>query len=843
MRLSWALALCLLCSAPGEARPFSVEDLLRLESYGQVLVDPGQHWAVADRRGPYESASSFRYGYFNNRLVSRILRIDVRTGATAPLLRSQRHAGYWAAGFSPSGTKLAVYRLGGDRLTLGVVDVARRKVTWLALSPDLRPASPNPTWLGEDRLLVVAFERPRLPAMLRSAALPARLLPGPWRDALVRNRPSATVLGTGAMAPPRAEALHRLVLYDLRRHSENIVLRGDVDDVAVAPGGRWAAVTLLGEQVQPRLDRPVSPSDQPRRRRLLLLDLATGTVQREARLDIAPNLLSWSPEGARLLFFGRGDNEDWPAGRLYAWRAGEATPVHVTPPRFHVEVQRELGSSLVVSASWGGDRVVARGTRPGELRSRWFVLSPGSAEPAARGSAAEGDLVATSRSALDFLVGGDLWRVDRNGREERLAGDVVAVEPERLDPVGLGSRAYFNDRPSEPRLVLRRSQDGRTIAGGDPGSPSISLDRRTKVLAVGKNRAFGLTYRTDATGVGFLQRLDADGRAHTLDVINRHLAPVDTPRSVLLQTVTRDGHVLRHWLLLPSPASAPPPLVVIPYPGAVFSSAEPDMGRPSDFLPEVNPYILTGLGFAVLMPSLPLTHSPADPMEELAEPVLAAVRAAKQTGLVSLARPAVYGHSFGGYAALALNELTDEFCSAIAAAAPSDLLALYGSEMPQADVAEEGLSLTFPAGWAESGQGGFGAPPWKDLDRYRRNSPFYRAADMAGPVLLLHGDFDYVPVAQAERMLFALHRAGKDAQLVRYAGEGHVLAVPANIRDEWKRIGGFLAETAVAAAGDKSEAPCPRPRLDARIGKGDPRTSAVQEDVGVERGQQGIPIE
>jgi Dipeptidyl aminopeptidases/acylaminoacyl-peptidases len=51
-----------------------------------------------------------------------------------------------------------------------------------------------------------------------------------------------------------------------------------------------------------------------------------------------------------------------------------------------------------------------------------------------------------------------------------------------------------------------------------------------------------------------------------------------------------------------------------------------------------------------------------------------------------------------------------------------------------------------------------------------------------------------VNVNEAEQLFAALHRQGKDVQLVRYWGEGHIIQSPANIADLWQRIFAFLEE-------------------------------------------------
>ena len=81
-----------------------------------------------------------------------------------------------------------------------------------------------------------------------------------------------------------------------------------------------------------------------------------------------------------------------------------------------------------------------------------------------------------------------------------------------------------------------------------------------------------------------------------------------------------------------------------------------------------------------------------------------------------------------------------------------------------------------------------GVPPWKDPERYIRNSPLFSADKIQTPLMLIHGDDDFVDVGQPQELFNALQRQGKDSVFVRYWGEGHTFGSPANIRDMWQRI-------------------------------------------------------
>src|SRR3546814_2020164 len=73
--------------------------------------------------------------------------------------------------------------------------------------------------------------------------------------------------------------------------------------------------------------------------------------------------------------------------------------------------------------------------------------------------------------------------------------------------------------------------------------------------------------------------------------------------------------------------------------------------------------------------------------------------------------------------------------------------------------------LNFGALWSEGGQGRMGVPPWRDPQRYIDNSPLFWAHQIETPLLLIHGDLDFVNVNEAEQLFAALHRQGKDVQL------------------------------------------------------------------------------
>nr|WP_233247776.1 alpha/beta fold hydrolase [Caulobacter endophyticus] len=157
-------------------------------------------------------------------------------------------------------------------------------------------------------------------------------------------------------------------------------------------------------------------------------------------------------------------------------------------------------------------------------------------------------------------------------------------------------------------------------------------------------------------------------------------------------------------------------------------------------------------------------------------------------------RLAVWGHSFGGWTALMVAVQSPRFKAVISSAPPADFITIHGNLRPASlAVPEVYMTLTGMQGWAEGGQGRMGATPWAALDRYVRNSPLFHLDKITAPVLLIYGDMDYDPT-QVAAVFQGLSRQGKDAELLYYRGEGHVVANPANLRDLHQRAFAFLAD-------------------------------------------------
>ena len=142
-----------------------------------------------------------------------------------------------------------------------------------------------------------------------------------------------------------------------------------------------------------------------------------------------------------------------------------------------------------------------------------------------------------------------------------------------------------------------------------------------------------------------------------------------------------------------------------------------------------------------------------------------AVRWASEAGIADPKRVGIYGGSYGGYASLVGMTFTpDVFACGVAVVPISNLVSFYEKT---------------PAYWKLSV-----LPLWRkyvgdparpeDRARLEAKSPLFKADQVKGPILLIHGAQDVrVNVRESDQMAEALRRAGKDVRYVMFPDEGH----------------------------------------------------------------------
>ncbi len=806
------IVLVLICCAAGvtaahASRRYTVDDMLSVESIGKARFDPSGERLIYERYGPFDRQSDYGRQFVIGELRSKIYGVDLTRAAAPSLLFAQNpDDGYTIGSLSPDGRVLLFGRASEDGVSAGVVPLGGGEPAMLQFSPAY-DASQIPSWAGH-RVVLAALRRGEVdfPAAIGRERVEA--LVALWAQ---RNR-GATVtasrIGSGRFAslPPSGAGL---VLADADDNIVRTLAEGRFSTWHASGDG--SALAALREQ---RL--AIDPSGRIEHganmggieRRLLVLNPHLGSEQqpREAcpGCDVLASSLNWSATAPLLAFVARDAGAEWADARyrIYDHRTGATRAVDLGQLRPH---RGRAGVGVHISSAWLGDQLAVFGERAeaatavgGEVRADWYLLTDGEPLNLTAGFTGESpQLAGIGRRSLVLLHGGEAWRVDASGNRHNLTADIA--EPVRAwrEPGLLSYLPEENRQPSETlvlqidselasrpdRLLFVDVETGRIDTVTAPSAESEFL------AASATARRAALVERSG--NVTTLMVMGADGARRDLARLNAHLRGVVGGTPVRIDHKGPGGDDRMSWLLLPPDyrPGRPVPTVVNVYLGSV--------GRDTwtrwrlDQVHALNDHILAAQGYAVLYPSLPIPSQqiPRDPLQNLPDEVFAAVDAAIARGYVDPDRMAVQGQSFGGYTTGALIGLTHRFRAAVAQAGLYDLLSAYGQFdiRRRLDMERTGLDL-FQATLMETGQGGMGAPPWDDPDRYLRNSPIMNVENIDTPIMLMSGDLDYVSTTQTEEFFTALTRLNKDAVFVRYYGEDHVYNSPANIRDMWRRI-------------------------------------------------------
>ncbi len=266
---------------------------------------------------------------------------------------------------------------------------------------------------------------------------------------------------------------------------------------------------------------------------------------------------------------------------------------------------------------------------------------------------------------------------------------------------------------------------------------------------------------TDPGGYYFYDRKAT--RLQGLDLAFPWLTPDRLGKVEMLDIKTRDGTVIRAYLTVPL-ATGPRPLVVMPHGG-------PESRDSYDF--DVFAQTFAAQGWMVLQPNFRGSGGYGNAFAEaghkhwgdrMQEDVDDAVAQVLATGRVDPKRVAIWGWSYGGYAALEGAVRHPElYRSAVSGAGISDLAAMLATEQKNDP---DGPTYHY---WVEN----IGDPK-TDAAAIADASPRNHAAAIKSPLLLLHGTEDkVVDPAQSKVMADAMHSAGRPVSYVVLPGAGH----------------------------------------------------------------------
>ncbi len=799
--LAWTVVAILGCfSSPSMAqalRPMTPSDVLLREELSGMLSPDGKAIGYLKRPPIAGSASTpplpmitrpdlwvFAIGGDEPRNLTREIERRFRIVA-------------WA--WSPDGGRIAIGAMVGQSMTIWVWDQGNAAIRSINRSPLQAPPRPTLVWISANEVLVSTLPDDALTATQSTIPQAEAVMARHWVKANEGLVPSQSVVESGlkpAQAPdPREQS--RWTILNLDSGATESVPAGIPHPFGrplASPDGRAVAYPTRG--LPPSFESALLVGDMVPYEVGLSVVSASGKVPVVHRVEgisaVNPSSLSWSSDSSKLSFIGR--------------RPGGIAPrAFVFDPRDRSLLEIELAGitdarGLVMGqTAWStrGAPVVSvpppfkPGSPPGPP-NWWAVRADGKPLNLSAGlPTPPAQLFPEAGGAFLGVAGPSLWRIDPDGKPPTDLSERFGLKDARIvwpTDGRICRRVVVAARRHNTAgfFMIDLERDAITETARPPeGARLTDLDLATgsAVFAAYSNRGSSLLV-SPSIGVEPKQVVRA----------NTHLQEIAEPTLRRIDYQTADGRKLTGWLVLP-PRFDPSmrwPLITYVYGGVTYSG---------DWDPPLfdDHKLLAAHGYVVLLPSIPILP-PGDPYPEMSKGVLPAVDKAIEMGVADPDRLGLMGHSYGGYTVYCLVTQTNRFRTAVASAGVCDLVSLYGqftalmrhSESPLEGSIE---NLT----WVEKSQGRMGVPFWKDAPRYVRNSPIMHVDRVETPLLILHGDMDFVPIQQAEEFFTSLHRRGKRARFVRYWGEGHNIGSPpgnpANFVDQWERIYSWLDES------------------------------------------------
>ncbi|MGB8404009.1 MAG: S9 family peptidase [Mycobacterium sp.] len=284
-------------------------------------------------------------------------------------------------------------------------------------------------------------------------------------------------------------------------------------------------------------------------------------------------------------------------------------------------------------------------------------------------------------------------------------------------------------------------------------------------------------------------RIDADGTVTVLPSVEFPQLPGEL---VELTATATDGSTVRSWMTLPV-GEQPAPLLLWVHGGP--------LGSWNTWHWRWNPWLLTALGYAVLMPDPALSTGYGQDFIERGwglwgfapyTDLMAAVDGACKHPRVDATRTAAMGGSFGGYMANWIAGHTDRF-QAIVTHASLWALDQFGSTTDGA------------YWWARE----------MTPEMAERNSPHRHVGEIRTPMLVIHGDKDYrVPIGEGVRLWYELlTHSGLPAddtgatvhRYLYYPSEGHWISAPQHAKIWYQVVAAFLSQHVLGEAVDLPE--------------------------------------
>jgi len=774
-------------------RPLTPDDLLKLEEVGQAALSPDGQWLAysVKRQRLNHRQPTLPFLDYNDRSDTWL--VSTSGGQPQNLTNGASDgSGWWAPVWSPDSQRLALLSTRGGNVRPWLWEKASRRLKQLTeRGVDILTGDPAPlVWLNNQQLVCAVLpegQRPNpMTIEMRAAETAMREWPKAWRG----EEPTASVLESGAPMPLERRPQGQLLLIDVAKGIQPIATAFGFRELQLSPDHQHIAALIQVDLVRPDPNKLIAHARGLIYQAAVFSRDGKQTMPELAKVkNVQAGSLRWSPDGTSLALIGRLSSAN-PQAVLCA---SSASPTGAC---------KSVGDDLEPTAiAWSAKSSLLVLPKPKpNSRADWYAFD---ASGQKRNLTAKMKVVPreilreASGESFIGLADGELWRIRLDGSEpQNLTAD---FEP-RITSLTWPTPA-ITEADAVTHMIFSVRQGTQTNWHRlelSTGQLSVlpKPHAQATLLAFNPQHQTATFTASDRTGTYLWFSRAPFAQFTALLETNTSLREIAQAECKKIEYRSLDGQELKGWVLLPVGYQEGKryPLVTLVYAGTVFGDTAPGMARTINMSSSLNYQLLAAHGYAVLFPSMPLKPDgeASDPYLELTKGVLPAVDKVIELGIADPKRLGVMGQSYGGYSTYGLIAQTNRFQAAVSLAGLSDLVSLYGlldarfryDEFPHERLTTMSL--------AETGQVRMGNPPWKDFGRYIRNSPLFYVDRIETPLMIVQGDLDFVAMQQGEQIFTALHRQSKRAEFVRYWGEGHVLESPANIRDVWPRIYGWL---------------------------------------------------
>lgn len=802
--LSLAILFLLLCSSKvlaqqSQSRPLTVDDLFHLEELGETALSPDGQWLAYVVRRSIDQASNYRTNGLWGDDRADIWLASTKGGKPRNLTGgSAEQVGFWRPIWSPDGKRLALFSNKGGNVRLWLWEMATgvlKPLTDRGVELNLLFRA---IWVSDHHILCQVLPEGKKSRAILGDTLPAEIGPRSWAKAWQGKEPTASVIESGLPGLLAKQPQGELRLIDVRTGIHQTLINGNTVSHSLSPDKHYVSFVK-------RIDFRIN-SNKPLRvagswegnYQFTIADLKGGLVwaANDPIQNVNPNSVCWKGNGKEIAFIGQTSSDSPTRHRLFQLKFGDSTPVDLTGDLLEaIDVTNISKDQLLVLAR----PLSATGRYQGRA-DWWLIEGPGRMRNLTKLLPTTPTQLFSVQYSNDVvgLVEGNLWELGidsgtpRNLTNNSQLKGARIVWPARTSdtPNKVTELILGVDRDSGTTLYRVEVQSGR-IAEIPKPAPEANLAQYAPQQAA--------VFTADTTKGTYLW-LAPKAATSYIPVLetNKFLRQIVPGELRKIEYRSLDGQKLKAWIILPPGYRKDNryPLISWVYAGLVYGD-KPNILTNLNLAHPLNLQLLAAHGYAVLLPSMPLKPigEGSDPYLELSKGVLPAVEKAIDLEIADPERLGLLGHSYGGYTTYGLITQTNRFKAAVALAGISDLISLYG----QFSTGTRYSDFIFPDAQSymllsETGQNRMGTPPWMDAARYVRNSPIFYAERAETPLMIIHGDMDFVGMQQAEEFFSALARQNRRATFVRYWGEGHIVQSPANIRDMWQRIYAWFDE-------------------------------------------------